>query len=254
MFTFRSFSLALSCTALLWSLESCRSPIKPEVPFVVEPDTANSFLKAVITAPEMVNQNWVLYNLDTLSRGKIGGFYSNGGSFVRNGPVVKQKVACAYYPDSPQRIMRIIGQRVHNFTLTWYQSYNNQIDSLSSWQEEKLDFIFSLPQITTLPVTIQKVSSFEWTQSYVEERYVPNTASQWYITTLYGNKVNILYQDNPPTGLLYRSTVESASITIDTLNFNTKRISGRFSFRVIGSINKEVIEIRDGVFSNVQIF
>ena len=154
-----------------------------------ETDTTNSFLSAVITAPEMMNQNWIIHNLDTLSRGKIGGFYSNGGSFVRNGPVVKQKVACAYYPDSPQRIMRIIGQRVHNFTLTWYQSYNNQIDSLSSWQEEKLDFIFSLPQITTLPITIQKVSSFEWSQTIWAEQYVPGntTSSSWYITTLYGS-------------------------------------------------------------------
>ena len=254
MFSFRSFSLALSCMALLWSLESCRSPIKPEVPFVVEPDTANSFLNAVITAPEILSQNWIIRNLDILSNGLIGGFYSNGGAFVRNGPVVKQIVACEYYPESPQRIMRITGQRAHNFTLTWYQSYDNRIDSLSSWQEEKLSFIFSLPQITTLPVTIQKVSAFEWSQSYVREQYVPNTASQWYITTLYGKKINVLYQDNSLSDVLYRSTVESASITIDTLNFNTKRISGRFSFRVIGSINKEVIEIRDGVFSNVQIF
>jgi hypothetical protein len=256
MFSFRSLMVALSCMALLWCLESCTTQIMPEVLAVIEPDTANSFLKAVITVPEIANQNWVLYNLDTLSHGLIGGFYSNGTAFVRKGSVVKQKVACAYYPESPQRIMRIIGQRAHNFTLTWYQSYNNQIDSLCSWQEEKLSFIFSLPQIPTLPITIQKVSSFEWSQSYVKEQYVPGntTSSPWYITTLYGKKVNVLYQENSLTDILYRSTVESVSITIDTLDFNTKRISGRFSFRVIGSINKEVIEIQDGVFSNVQIF
>ena len=71
MLSFRVLSFALISMALLWSLESCTKPISPE-PTPEEPDTVKSYVRAVITAPNMTNQLWEVRRPDTLSNGVVG--------------------------------------------------------------------------------------------------------------------------------------------------------------------------------------
>jgi hypothetical protein len=63
----------------------------------------------------------------------------------------------------------------------------------------------------------------------------------------------VRYIEGLTTNELYSSIIVASQIIIDKYDAQKKRIWGRFSFRVIGSIRREVIIIQSGVFENVQV-
>jgi hypothetical protein len=86
MLSFRLLALTLSSMALLWSLESCTQPISPEP--TEKPDTIKSYVRAIVTTPDMTNQLWEVRTPDTVSDGKVGFFNARGLLDTRKGNVI----------------------------------------------------------------------------------------------------------------------------------------------------------------------
>ena len=131
--------------------------------------------------------------------------------------------------------------------------YDNVIDSLRSWDEERLVFAFIVPPTFALPFTTNKIRAFEWSSSAVQELFMPVSVDRWSIYAIWRKRYQILF-NSFLSDTLYRSNVQEALLIINQYDLQKKRVSGRFSFRAIGSIGGEVVQIREGVFDNVRLY
>jgi hypothetical protein len=210
-----------------------------------------------------VNQMWEARNLDTLSRSTIGGVRADGSTFTRSAEAAVDRILCLKFTTG----ITVTVDKVRNLEIKSLRNISSQllygqVDSLRSWKHERLIFQLQVPinlgyiEYSTSKTT--DVTDFTWVEYDVQERYVPpssNSSSQeWYITALRSIVTNVEYNFIlSKNDYIYRSTIDSLYVSITNYDPVKKRISGRFSFKVIGSINKEVIELRDGVFENVRV-
>jgi hypothetical protein len=241
---------------LLLILSSCTKPLGPEEP-KDEPDTAKSYLRINVYTPN-VNELWELKNKDTLSSGIVGGILSNGQAFSRTGVPIWQSIGAMHTISSSKNYFALGFVYAKNLTYTTYRNQANALDSLRAWNKYNLYLSFTLPTSFKTPITLDTLTNLDWFEYQVSEKYVPPSnpnATAWYIQDLYSTIVTVRYSLAAPelNDILYKSNVVQVSFTIDKYDREKKRIFGRFSFKVIGSINKEVIELRDGVFENVRV-
>lgn len=239
---------------------SCTKPVGPGRD---EPDTVKSFVRATITAPGMTNQLWEVHYPDTVSNGEVGFTQYDGTQGTRHEKAVVSLIES----------LQNLNPNNQNISLTiWYPhdvkiqqvvasgNSDNYIDSLRTWQEERLEFLFVAPPTITVPYTPTKLRAFRWQSFGWAEQFVPalggtnhpasTYSGHWFIQALPYKNYEVSY--NSTSNLtLYQSTIQEATLTIDRYDLDKKRISGRFSFRVVGSIHGEVIEIKNGVFENV---
>jgi hypothetical protein len=107
----RSILLALLTGSALLFLSSClKIPIAPDNP-TPEPDTAKSFFRAFVIAPEF-NTVITVRNNDTLSNGKIPQRNENGVWEIRDGGIIKSNLVISDFNTS--MALNII----YNFNLT----------------------------------------------------------------------------------------------------------------------------------------
>jgi hypothetical protein len=243
--------------AILLLLSSCAKPLAPETP-QDEPDTAKSYVRAYVQTPNL-NQIWEMRNRDTLSKTIVGGVSANGIMFTRSGELACDNVYCLKFASG----FSFVFKNVRDLEIRTQRNVNSvllygQIDSLRSWKQEKLTFQFETSANITGEVTTSVSSGFGWSEFKVQENFAPpasnNASQEWTIVSFHSNVVDVQYNVVlSKNDYMYRSTIDSAYVTITNYDSIKKRISGRFSFKVVGSINKEVIELRDGVFENVQV-
>jgi hypothetical protein len=239
---------------VLCLLSSCKQPSGPEP--TIEPDTVRSYVRAIITAPGTVNQLWEVRRPDTLSNGVVGVVYADGSRGTRTGDVAAAYIDCFHNTNPNNNVIAITIRHPTNVSI--YRTVIGQqrdIDSLRTWEQKELQFLFIVPTTIEAPFTPTKLRAFVFTHSQVQEQYLPSSGNQWSIYTLFAPYYKVLYNlfFADSAEIIYKSEVKEAFLIIDYYDSVKHRISGRFHFRVIGSINKEVIDIRDGVFDNVKL-
>ena len=253
MSIFRSWMLCVGSIIVLLSLSGCVKPIGPDPN---QPDTVKSFVRATITAPGMTNQLWEVHYPDTVSNGVLGFTRYDGTQGTRKGDLILSNIDFFHNLNPNNQSIKLTVWYPHDLKirqLVASGSSDNYIDSLRTWQEEQFEFTFVAPATITAPYTPTKLRAFSWESLGWAERYVPSSyTNQWYIQALpYTNyQVSYIYDSDLK---LYQSTIQEATLTIDRYDLDKKRVSGRFSFRVVGSIHGEVIEIKNGVFDNVRL-
>ncbi|MFY8000737.1 MAG: hypothetical protein ACOVSW_19245 [Candidatus Kapaibacteriota bacterium] len=247
-------SLILCALLLAWLSSSCRQPIGPAVE---EQDTIKAVLRATITAPGLTNYQWSVIAPDTLSDGKVGFIPYTGPEGVRYGDKAISLIGCFHNLRPNEPSISISVQFPHK--LTKKPSFNNNanyVDTLRAWEEYELGFVFSVPLTITAPYTPTKLLNFSWEDFIVTEWFAPSSPGYARVQTHWYPRCQVIHH-RPIPGYIelpkYRATIQEASLTIDRYDRDAKRVSGRFSFRAIGSINGEVVEIRDGVFENVKL-
>jgi hypothetical protein len=250
--------LASACLVVLVlsALSGCEPPTSERRD---EPDTAKSYVRAIVSAPGMNNVVWEAHNNDTLDDGKVGRIQPDRTLVIRSGLAAVSNVEGQYYPQTNQRPLISIGfifDRVHSMNKTPRLRFDNTIDSMRKWYGEKITLIY---EYSELPVTNGSVSIITWRQyGLVEENTSPVTTSRgtgdWGLSALPFLQTSVeAWVDPPNSDRRYRSVIDSSFLVIDKLDLAKHRAWGRFAFRVTGSINQEVIDVRDGVFENVGI-
>jgi hypothetical protein len=251
MFSFRSLALTLSSMALLWNLESCTQPISPEP--TEKPDTIKSYVRAIVTTPDMTNQLWEVRVPDTLSKGVVGFTAYSGTQGTRYITPTFSVIECLHNlnPNGQEIIITI--WYPHDLRIEPLVAGNeNYLDSLRTWKEDRLEFIFPAPTTITTPYSQMKPRAFGWVRHVVTERYMPTNSNHWAIQTLWSTNYGVSY--NAFSRLFSdQATIQASSLIIERYDTEKKRISGRFSFRAVGSVNGEKVEIRDGIFDNVKL-
>lgn len=258
MFSFRSYLLIFLLTIVLWSLESCTTTIGPEA--TEEPDTVKSYVRAIVTTPDMTNQVWEVRRPDTISNGKVGFFNSRNVLDTRQGEAVYTYIGCNHNLDPDNNNISIVISKPKNVRIyaTQINNIDQRLDSLRTWEEEELRFLFIAPPVIVAPFSPGTLRAFSWTRTQASEVNVIVSSGVLSLQTkynvIYSANYNLYFADNPIYEKKYSSTILEASLTIDKYDREKGRISGRFSFHVIGSIGKEDISIRDGVFENVKLW
>jgi hypothetical protein len=244
------YSIIVILGVALLLLESCTKPIGP----VVEvPDTVKSYVRAIITAPDMTNQVWEVHYPDTVSKGIVGFTSYSGAEGVREGDPAVSYIGCLHNLNPNNQSISLTIWYPHDVkTEQLLAGTANYIDSLRTWQEDRLEFLFVAPPAITAPYTPTKLRAFRWKSLGWAERYIPTSSNQWNIRALPYTNYQVSYILTS-YDTLDKATIQEATLTIDRYDLEKKRISGRFSFRAIGSINGETIEIRNGVFDNVRL-
>jgi hypothetical protein len=131
-----------------------------------------------------------------------------------------------------------------------------RLDSLRTWEIEEFEFLFIAPDKIITPFSPATLRAFSWVKTQASEVNLIVASGVLSLQTRYSAVYSALYDLyalDPSYDKLYSSTILEASLTIDKYDREKGRISGRFSFHVIGSIGKEDISIRDGVFENVKL-
>lgn len=229
---------------------SCTKPVGPGGN---EPDTVKSVVRATITAPGMTNQLWEVHYPDTVSNGVLGFTRLDGTQGTRKGDLALSDIGCFHNLNPNDPLISITIWYPHDIkTGQLVAGTTNYIDSLRTWQEEQLEFLFVAPATIIAPYSPPTLRGFRWKSLSATEQYVPTSLNQWNIQALWSTNYEISYSSTSYLAL-YQSTIQEATLTIDRYDLDKKRVSGRFSFRVVGSIHGEVIEIKNGVFENVRL-
>jgi hypothetical protein len=257
MLSFRLLALTLSSMALLWSLESCTQPISPEP--TEKPDTIKSYVRAIVTTPDMTNQLWEVRTPDTVSDGKVGFFNAHGSLGTRQGQVAYTFVSCDHNLDPKNNSISLFIRKPKNVRIyaTQINNIDQRLDSLRTWEIEELALLFIAPDKIITPFSPATLRAFSWVKTQASEVNLIVASGVLSLQTRYSGIYSVeynLYALNPIHENKYSSTILEASLTIDKYDREKGRISGRFSFHVIGSIGKEDISMRYGVFENVKLW
>jgi hypothetical protein len=243
--------------AALMFLSCCKqSPVGP-LPRKDEPDTVKSSVRAIINAPLMYNERWEFRNRDTLSGDTIGVLFPNGTT-IRSGRVIRNSSFCLHYlpTNNSNSSLSINFKRVNNLEFQLSRDFYGRIDSLRYWDEQDLIFSFNIPDAIITPFETHTLRVFAWKQQLGYEAFTYRSAGgPPYISDFYSKLVEVISWNPPYASDGHDSSkVTAAQIIIDRFDRDKRRISGRFSFRVVGAIKKEVIDIQEGVFDNVQVY
>jgi hypothetical protein len=206
----------------------------------------------------MTNQVWEVRRPDTISNGKVGFFNSRNVLDTRQGSVVYTFIRCYHNLSTNNNYISIVINNPKNVRIyaTQINNIDQRLDSLRTWEEEELRFLFIAPPVIVTPFSPGTLRAFSWIKTQASEVNLIVSSGVLSLQTRYSAVYSVEYILNAQIsvyGNKYSSTILEASLTIDKYDKEKGRISGRFSFHVIGSINKEDISIRDGVFDNVKL-
>ena len=254
------FSIILTGAALMLLLSSCiKPPIQPEE-VVIEPDTAKSTFRAFVIAPGF-NTTVTVHNNDTLSNGKISRRNEDGTWGMREGDVIRSTIYALDYTSN----FSIGLIYTNSLNILPYTYPDNRIDSLREWGMLEVTLSFYTPQklYSGFSVNIPEVNTTKsivvlaFTNRKGYEREVISTTrgvTTRSITSLFTTLTDVSYSA-VPLSFQPSATIETLAITIDKYDSVRKRVSGRINFKMIsGGTTKQTIEIRDGIFENVQVF
>jgi hypothetical protein len=246
--------LTLGILSLLAIVSACKDPVKPieEIPQERE-DTVHSFARADIRTPSM-NATWEVRTPDTLWNGVTTITQPNGITTTRNGLVLRNNIGSAHIIGESSAAIGITIWNNSDLVSKLYVYQDYSIDSVHSWREQRLGCDFRAPKQITVPLTltIDSLYYFEWSEAQWQEQEVPVSnrgITSWVLRSLFGILLSAKYSPGSPW-IEEKSKILQASLTIEKYDAVKRRMSGRFSFKVIGSLKNEMIEIQNGVFEN----
>jgi hypothetical protein len=244
-------ALALAALLAFWSCKQPMEPQKEEPPYN-EPDTANSYVRAIVNG-----KLWEVRSHDTVS---VGGYAANG-QFVAASPVITGPFSSLYRKDS---VFIVVFKFTKPFNIQSedFVDKAGKINILRNWESDYLNFSFIGSLSLVMPYNFDTLNYFTWTHFLVVERYLPyisrSGTTDWSIFSLiertFQNIEYAAYILTDTTNIFSRSNamVERASLTVDSYHEKPNRMSGHFNFRLKHPLTKEVIDIRDGYFDNMQ--
>jgi hypothetical protein len=127
--------------------------------------------------------------------------------------------------------------------------------TLSFYTPQKLytNFSVNIPEANTTKsiIVVAFINRAGFEQEVISTTRGVTTVS---ITSLFATLTDVSYSEIP-LSFQPSATIETLSLIIDSYDSVRKRVSGRINFKMIsGGTTKQTIEIRDGVFENVQVF
>jgi hypothetical protein len=244
-------ALALAALLAFWSCKQPMEPPKEEPPYN-EPDTANSYVRAVING-----RLWEVRSHDTVS---VGGYAANG-QFVAASPIVTGFSSTCRTLNG-FTTMSFSFEKLSNIQVRDFIDKEEKQRILRTWQSQYLLFQFQGSTFSVAPYNPNTFQSFTWSDLFMGEQYLPSETrggvTSW---NIYSLRQNVLSEVNYASHLLNDTTstffqsnaiVERASLTISSYREKPNRMSGRFSFRLRHPLTGEVIDIKEGTFDNVQ--
>jgi hypothetical protein len=248
--------LTLGILSLLAIVSACKDPVKPiEEPLQERRDTIHSFARAEVHTPSM-NAVWEVRTPDTLWNGVSIVRASNGTTSTREQYAIRNYISTAHIIGQVDAAATINIKSYSDLTKQYYLYYDySAFDTLRSWKSVELTCNFSSPKEIRPPVTLTQdsVFQFQWLETNWSEQVVPVSnrgVTNWVIRSLFSNILSAKFSRGSTAFIENRSQIINASLTIEKYDAFKRRMSGRFSFKVIGSLKNEMIEIQNGVFEN----